>query len=258
MDRPDRGTAPVLRTLELSTGHGRQVVSQGINLEIASGQVLCLLGPNGCGKTTLFRTLLGLLAPLAGQVLVQEQPIQGWTRAEFAHRVGYVPQAQSGVFAFEVLDMVLMGRAARLSALSGPSRSDRALALACMQRLGIAGLATRRYTELSGGQRQLVLIARALAQEPALLIMDEPTAALDFGNQILVLEQIAALRAQGMAVLLSTHQPEHGLQIADCIALLGQGRMLDMGAPAEVATPRALAALYGVSEDAVAARLPRL
>jgi iron complex transport system ATP-binding protein len=130
------------------------------------------------------------------------------------------------------------------------------MALGCLEQLGIAHLALRPYTELSGGERQLVLIARALAQEPALLVMDEPTASLDFGNQIRVLEQSAALRARGLAVLLSTHQPEHALQVADRIALLGRGGLQACGAAEQVATPAALAALYGVSEAAVAARMP--
>jgi iron complex transport system ATP-binding protein len=181
-------------------------------------------------------------------VLVQGQPVQRWPRAEFARRVGYVPQAQNGVFAFSVLDMVLMGRAARLPALSQPSAADRAMALQCLERLGMAHLAPRRYTELSGGERQLVLIARALAQEPLLLVMDEPAASLDFGNQIRVLAQVAALRSQGMAVLMSTHQPEHALRVADRIALLGQGKLLAVGAPQATATPSALAALYGISQ----------
>lgn len=242
----------VLELQALRTGHGRRVVSESVDLSIDAGEVLCLLGPNGCGKTTLFRTVLGLLPPLAGRVLVQGQAVQHWPRAEFACRVGYVPQAQAGVFAFEALDMVLMGRAARLPLLARPSAADKALALACMERLQIAHLAARRYTELSGGERQLVLIARALAQEPSLLVMDEPTASLDFGNQIRVLEQIAVLRAQGMAVLLSTHQPEHGLRVADRMALLGRGKLLAVGEPVAVATPGALAALYGVSETAIA------
>ncbi len=237
----------VLELQALRTGHGRSVVSESVDLSIGAGEVLCLLGPNGCGKTTLFRTVLGLLPPLAGRVLVQGQAVQHWPRAEFACRVGYVPQAQAGVFAFEALDMVLMGRAARLPLLARPSAADKAMALTCMERLQIAHLAARRYTELSGGERQLVLIARALAQEPALLVMDEPTASLDFGNQIRVLEQIAVLRAQGMAVLLSTHQPEHGLRVADRMALLGREKLLAVGAPAAVATPGSLAELYGVS-----------
>ena len=245
----------VLELQKLRTGHGRRVVSESVDLSIEAGEVLCLLGPNGCGKTTLLRTVLGLLPPLSGQVVVQGQPVQHWPRAEFARRVGYVPQAQAGVFAFEALDMVLMGRAARMGLLAKPSKADKALALACMERLQIAHLATRRYTELSGGERQLVLIARALAQEPVLLVMDEPTASLDFGNQIRVMEQIATLSAQGMAVLLSTHQPEHALRVATRIALLGRGQLEAVGEPRTVATPAALGRLYGVSEAAIAAHL---
>lgn len=246
---------PLLEARALAIGHAGVALGAPLALSLQAGEVVCLLGPNGCGKTTLFRTVLGLLPPLAGRVLVQGQPVQHWPRAEFARRVGYVPQAQAGVFAFEALDMVLMGRAARLPLLARPCGADRAMALACMERLQIAHLAARRYTELSGGERQLVLIARALAQEPALLVMDEPTASLDFGNQIRVLEQIAGLSAQGMAVLLSTHQPEHALRVATRIALLGRGRLQAVGEPRSVATPSALAALYGVSEAAIAAHL---
>ena len=247
--------SPVLQTRALAVGHGKRCVAQGLDFSLAAGEVLCLLGANGSGKTTLLRTLLGLLAPLAGAVQVQGQDVATWPRAAFARHVGYVPQAQAGLFPFTVLDMVLMGRAARLGRFSAPAQSDRAMAVQCLQTLGIAHLCASSYTAISGGERQLALIARALAQEPALLVMDEPTASLDFGNQIRVLEHIAHLRAGGMAVLMTTHQPEHALRIADRIALLGGGGLVAVGAPQATATPAALAALYGVSEDAVAASL---
>lgn len=246
---------PVLEACALDIGHGQRRVGQDISLAMAAGEVLCLLGPNGSGKTTLFRTLLGLLAPLAGEVRVLGEPVAAWSRSAFAHHVGYVPQAHAGIFPFSVEDVVLMGRAARIGRFATPSTHDRDYALHCLQTLGIAHLRQRIYTAISGGERQLVLIARALAQEPVLLVMDEPTASLDFGNQIRVLETIAQLRQQGMAVLLSTHQPEHALRIADRIALLGGGRLVGVGAPAQTATPANLAALYGVRESAVAACL---
>ncbi|MHA7601089.1 ABC transporter ATP-binding protein [Alicycliphilus sp. T452] len=245
----------VLEAQSLSIGHGRRCVAQGLAFALAPGEVLCLLGANGSGKTTLLRTLLGLLPPLAGEVRCSGQSVAAWPRAAFARHVGYVPQAHAGLFPFTVEDVVLMGRAARVGRFSAPGAADRQAARQCLEMLGIAHLRASVYTAISGGERQLALIARALAQEPALLVMDEPTASLDFGNQIRVLEHIERLRAEGMAVLMTTHQPEHALRIADRIALLGGGRLQAIGAPRATATPAQLAALYGVSESAVAASL---
>ena len=246
------GTVPVLQAHALAVGHGTRRVATGVDFALQRGEVLCLLGPNGCGKTTLFRTLLGLLRPLEGTVRVAGTPVEHWARADFARHVGYVPQAHAGVFAYTVLDVVLMGRAARVGRFGAPSRQDREHALHCLATLGVAHLRARSYTAISGGERQLALIARALAQDPEVLLMDEPTASLDFGNQLRVLEHIAQLRAQGMAVLMTTHQPEHALRIADRMALLGGGRLVALGAPDATATPERLAQLYGVSAQAVA------
>ena len=245
----------VLEACALDIGHGKRCVGRDICFGLALGEVLCLLGPNGSGKTTLFRTLLGLLPALAGEVRVLGEPVTAWSRSAFARHVGYVPQAHAGIFPYTVEDVVLMGRTARIGRFAAPAQHDRESAQHCLQTLGIAHLRERIYTAISGGERQLVLIARALAQEPVLLVMDEPTASLDFGNKIRVLETISQLRRQGMAVLLSTHQPEHALRIADRIALLGDGRLLGVGAPTQIATPANLAALYGVKESAVAACL---
>lgn len=247
---------PVIQARALCVGYGRRQVGADISIEVARGQVLCLLGPNGSGKTTLFKTLLGLLPPLSGQVLMLGQPVAGWSRNAFARHVGYVPQAHEGMFPFTVEEVVLMGRAAHVGRFAAPSRHDRQMAAHGLETLGIAHLAQRIYTAISGGERQLVLLARALAQEPALLVMDEPTASLDFGNQIRVLEHIAQLRHQGITVLMSTHQPQHALRIADRIVLLADGRIAGFGPPATTATPRALAELYGVTEQAVVASLP--
>lgn len=247
---------PILQARALCVGYRGRPVGADIALELGRGQALCLLGPNGSGKTTLFRTLLGLLPPLSGEILVDGRPLAGWPRAAFARQVGYVPQAHAGLFPFTVTEVVLMGRAARIGRFAAPSARDRQIAARCLESLGIGHLARRVYTAVSGGERQLALIARALAQEPALLVMDEPTASLDFGNQLRVLEHIGRLRGDGIAVLLSTHQPEHALRVADRIALLAHGRIAACGAAAEVATPARLAALYGVPEAAVAALLP--
>lgn len=252
----NNATEHAIEARALAVGYGSRQVSADISLAIAAGEVLCLLGPNGCGKTTLFKTLLGLLPPQAGEVRIFGQPITGWSRAAFARLVGYVPQAHAGIFPFTVEDIVLMGRTARIGRFAAPSRHDREISAGCLEILGIVHLRQRIYTTISGGERQLALIARALAQQPVLLVMDEPTASLDFGNQIRVLEHIGHLRAQGIAVLMSTHQPEHALRVADRIALLAPGCIVGIGAAAEIATPANLATLYGVAESAVVGCLP--
>ena len=246
---------PILQTRSLCIGYDNRTVGSDIELAVQRGEILCLLGPNGGGKTTLFKTLLGLLPPLSGEVTVLGQPVGNWSRTAFAQQVGYVPQAHESLFAFTVEEVVLMGRTARIGPFAAPSGNDRDVANACLAMLGIVHLRQRIYSAISGGERQLALIARALAQEPSLLVMDEPTASLDFGNQLRVLEHIARLRNEGIGILLSTHQPEHALRCADRIALLANGRIVANGLPAVTATPRHLAAIYGVPEEVVAAVL---
>lgn len=236
----------VVRALDLAVGHGARRVAAGLSFDVRRGEILCLLGPNGSGKTTLFKTLLGLLPPLAGRLLVAGRPIGDCPRAELAKRVAYVPQAHVGVFPYTVEQIVLMGRAAHVGRFSLPSKADREIAAGSLDAVGLADQAGRRYTEISGGQRQLALIARALAQQAEILIMDEPTASLDFGNQVRVLERIGHLKAQGMGIFLSTHQPDHALQIADRIALIREGGLHGPGRAGDVATAARLAWLYGL------------
>ena len=172
----------ILELRGLSCGYGRRKVLSDVNLSVA-GENLCLLGPNGVGKTTLFRTILGAIEPMGGEVLVDGKSIVAQSRRQRARLMAYVPQAHTAPFPFHVIDVVLTGRTAHISLTSAPSRHDEEVARAALERMGIADLDDRPYTELSGGERQLVLIARALAQEPRVLIMDEPSSHLDFGNQ---------------------------------------------------------------------------
>jgi iron complex transport system ATP-binding protein len=236
----------VLRAQSLSFGFPGRTIGAGIDFAVSSGEVLCILGPNGGGKTTLLRTLLGLLPPHAGRVLLEDKVIHGLSRVEIARAIGYVPQAHAGAFAYTVRSMVLMGRTAHMGLFSTPSGADREAALRAIETLGIRALAERAFTEISGGERQLTLIARALAQESRVLVMDEPTSSLDFGNQVRVLGHVRRLAAQGIAVLMSSHQPDHALQCADRALLLGEGRPLELGAPRDVIRPDTLKRLYGV------------
>lgn len=236
----------MLRASNLAFGFPGRTIGADIDFMLAPGEVLCLLGPNGGGKTTLIRTLLGLLAPHSGSVVLENSPVHSMPRGEIARAIGYVPQAHAGAFAYSVREMVLMGRTAHMSLFAAPSARDREAALRAIDTLGIGHLAERAFTEISGGERQLALVARALAQEPRVLIMDEPTSSLDFGNQVRVLGHIRRLAAQGMAVLMSSHQPDHALQCADRALLLGDGRAIALGAPRDVIQPESLKRLYGV------------
>jgi len=235
-----------LATKGLAIGYGARRVGEGIDLALGPSETLCLLGPNGCGKTTLFRTLLGLIPALAGRVELDGTDMAHRSRADIARRIAYVPQAQVSAFPFTVREMVLMGRAARLDLLSAPSRADKDIAETALARLGIAHLAARIFTEISGGERQLALIARALTQEASILVMDEPTASLDFGNQVRVLEQMRALSRSGQAIIFATHDPDHAFLCADRVALMHEGRMIALGTPEETVTAAHLKTIYGV------------
>jgi iron complex transport system ATP-binding protein len=229
----------------LAFGYGDRVIGRDVRFTLEGGEVLAVLGPNGGGKTTRVKTVLRLLEPRAGQVRVDGEPIAAWPRRRVARVFGYVPQAQLGLFPFTVRELVLMGRTAHLGAFATPSPRDRAVVDEALVTLGIAPLAERPYTEVSGGERQLALIARALAQEPRILVMDEPTASLDFGNQVRVLDEARAPARRGIAVVLSTHDPDQAFLCADRAAILRAGTLARVGPPAEVITPESLYATYG-------------
>jgi iron complex transport system ATP-binding protein len=235
-----------LEARHLDFGYRGKRVGSDVSLSLEAGEVLCLLGPNGSGKTTLFKTLLGLLPAQGGEVLIDEVDLTMRARDEIARLVSYVPQAHAAFFPFTVEEVVLMGRTAHLGVFSSPSRRDREAALAAIARMRIEHLAGSIYTRISGGERQLTLIARALAQDAKIVVMDEPTANLDFGNQVRVLEHIQALARAGMGVLLSTHDPDHVFICADRVAMLHEGRLARLGAPAATVTPESLREIYGV------------
>lgn len=230
----------------LAIGYGTTQIAAGIDLSIVPGEILCLLGPNAAGKTTLFKTLLGLIPALGGRVEIGGRPLADLSRAALARAVAYVPQTQVMEFAYTVLDLVLMGRTAHLGPFAAPGAIDLDRARAALDELGILDLADREANRLSGGQRQLCLIARALAQDAPVMVMDEPTASLDLGNRFLVLARVQALRERGFGVIFSTHDPDQARELATRVAVIADHRLAAYGPPEDTLTAATLSEVYGV------------
>jgi iron complex transport system ATP-binding protein len=228
---------------------GRGVL-RGVDLTVRPGEVLSLLGANGAGKTTLLRLLLGLSAPSAGRICLNGQPLGGYRRRELARHLAYVPQTHTTPFPYTVRDIVMLGRLPYTGLTRSPSHRDHEAVAETLDRLGIHHLVERPYTEVSGGERQLALIARALAQGARVLVMDEPVSGLDYGNQLRFLEHLRCLAATGYSVIKATHHPEHALLAATRVALLCEGTIVRDGPPAEVVTPMTIRQLYGVEVTA--------
>ncbi|MCW2285813.1 iron complex transport system ATP-binding protein [Rhodoblastus acidophilus] len=228
-------------------------VLDGATLAFGPGEIVSLLGANGSGKTTLLRLMLGFLRPEAGTVALEGRELRAWSRRDIARKVAYVAQNHVAPFPYRVRDVVLLGRLPRAGWLTPVTSHDFASADALLDQLGILTLAERSYTEVSGGERQLVLIARALAQGASLLVMDEPMAGLDYGAQIRLMRLLQELKRKGLGVLLSTHHPEHAFWASDAIALLEQGRIAVNGAPRDVLDAEAIERLYRVKVSALAA-----
>lgn len=235
-----------LEVRKLSYSYGARRVLDALDLELGEGELVALLGPNGVGKTTLFKCVLAMLRGYSGNILLDGRDVHSLSASELARRAAYIPQAHLPVFDYSVLEVVLMGAAAGRSPFSTPTAEDEAYAHSRLEALGIADLADRSYGRISGGERQLTLIARALAQRSHFLVMDEPTANLDFGNQVRVMEAIAGLAEEGYGILLSTHNPEQAFLWAGRAAVLREGRIEADGPPRSVLTEAVLQRLYGV------------
>lgn len=241
----------ILNIEDVSCGYGLDPpVVDHISMTIHSGEIWCILGPNGVGKTTFFKSILGFLRLKSGHIHINDQDILSWNQKRKAQVIGYVPQAQNNPFPFSVEDVVLMGRTSYLNTLGSPGKQDVEIANKNINMLGIEHLKNKRYTELSGGERQMVLIARALTQEPDILIMDEPTSNLDFGNQVRVLKHIAALSKKGLAILMTSHFPDHAFLCASKVALFQQHRFI-VGNAEDIVTEANLRQAYGVNVQIV-------
>jgi len=231
-------------------GHHQQSdVLTDIGMTLRAGEVVSLLGANGSGKSTLLRLLLGFLAPATGRMQLLGRDYNSWRRVELAKVMAYVPQSQQVPFPYRVWDLVAMGRVAQRGIYQAYRSEDRESVNQVLERLGIRHLSERVYNELSGGQQQLCLIARALVQQPQILLLDEPVTGLDYGNQWRLLSLIRQLADSGMAVIKTSHYPDHVVGISDRVLVLKQGRIQVQGKPQDVITARTLHDIYQLQVD---------
>jgi iron complex transport system ATP-binding protein len=237
----------MLSAQNLRIGYVDRVLASDISFTLDDGEVIAILGPNGSGKTTLFRTLLGLVPALQGSAILNGCAIAELAPSAIARLVAYVPQVSANFTNFSVVEVVQMARAPHLAWYASPGAKDRAIAANALTELNIGDFAEREFSELSGGERQLVMIARALASEAKILLMDEPTASLDFGNQFLLLDEIAKLKARGVSVIFTTHHPDHALRIADRTLTIARDGEVKIGNTKTLLNADSLTALYGIS-----------
>jgi iron complex transport system ATP-binding protein len=241
----------MLNAQNLSIGYSGRMLAADISFTLADGEVIAILGPNGCGKTTLFRTLLGMLPALHGTTLVNGRAIAALTPNILARLIAYVPQISTSFANFSVMEVVEMARTPHLAWYSSPGAKDRAIANGALEELNIGDFAEREFSELSGGEQQLVMIARALASEAKILLMDEPTASLDFGNQFLILDEIAKLKSRGVSVIFTTHDPGHAFRIADRTLTIARSGQIEIGPTSAVLNSASLTVLYGIGIDLI-------
>lgn len=234
-----------VRDVSLAYGQGPIIVDNA-SFTLAEGETMTILGPNGAGKSTLLNSLIGLHSLVSGEVLLCGATLGKQSARDIARTVAYVRQQQSLAFSFEVLDFVVMGRAPRLGTFARPKSDDYDSAMAALETMGVANLAHRPYSDISGGQRQQVVIARAIAQEPKVILLDEPTAHLDFGNQIRTLELARRLSASGYAVVMTTHDPNHAILMGGKTAILDRSGHLFVGSSTDMLTEDRLSELYRV------------
>ncbi|MBQ2653725.1 MAG: ABC transporter ATP-binding protein [Methanobrevibacter sp.] len=230
----------------ISFSYDGEEIFSDISFSIDKGDVLCILGPNGTGKTTLIKCLNGLHEINSGEILINGNNIKKLSFREISKHIGYIPQSHVPSFPFKVLDVVVMGRAPYLNLTDSPKKEDIEIAENALKTLGIEYLKDKEYTNLSGGERQLVFLARILCQQPDILILDEPTSHLDFGNQIKLLEIIDNLAKSGLSIIMSSHFPDHAFLSSNKVAIMKNKKFIDFGSPDDVVTEDNLKKAYSI------------
>ncbi len=231
---------------DLEFSYGKKKILKGLDFEINSSDIISILGPNGCGKTTLLKILLGFLKPSKGEVYFNNKPISKIKPKEFFQRVAYIPQIHDGAFGYLVKDIVMMGRMPYKSLFSNYNEEDRKISMSALEILGIQNLKDEIYTTLSGGQRQLVLIARAITQQADIFIMDEPVNGLDFGNQYKLLNKIKELSKKDLTFIKTSHYPDHVFFVSNEAIFLNEGKILDKGDPHTIIKEENIETVYKI------------
>lgn len=234
---------------KISFSYGGHNVLKEVSFSAREGDFLAVLGPNGVGKSTLFRCILGIISSYKGSIKIDGTDIRSLSKREMARRIAYIPQIHRPTFGYTVLDTVLMGTARQVGTFSQPKKHQLEIAWDAMGQLGIEALADRNFAHLSGGEQQLVLVARAIAQQADILVMDEPTSSLDYGNQLRVLQKVKGLSERGYTVLLSTHNPQHVLTFAEGLLALADGCVAAFGKPEDTMTAELMRKLYNINVD---------
>jgi len=239
----------LIQAENITFGYSGKTVLHDVSFSIRKGEIVSLLGPNGCGKTTLIKVLLGLYRLKSGKVRFEGREISSINQKAFARCIAYVPQVHRAPFAYRVLDVVLMGRMPHKTFFARYNAHDVSLARKALEKLSISHLEDRPYTEISGGERQLALIARAMTQGAHTFVFDEPANGLDYGNQIRLLEELISLSREGYTFVKSTHFPDHALWVANRVIMLKQGSIIANGTSDETVTSQNLYSLYGREVD---------
>lgn len=241
-------------SLEINNLHfsyGERKVLDGISFGLEAGSFVCLLGANGSGKSTLFSCILQFLSKYEGSIKLNGEELSELSTRERAEQIAYIPQSHIPVFNFNCLEVVLMATQSKGSIFYVPDEKAEKTASEALRRVGLAGFEDRGYARISGGERQLVLIARALAQGSKFLIMDEPTSSLDYGNQMRILSMVRELVDGGYTVFLSTHHPDQALLFSDQVILLHKGKIMSQGRADEVLSSENLSIIYGLDVELV-------
>lgn len=236
----------MFKVKNLSCGYKDKTILKDVSFTAEKGDIVCILGKNGSGKSTLIKTIVGLINPFEGEILINEEDIKSWPWSEKAKVISYIPQTFSSMFQYKGIDIVLMGRTSYIGFSSAPSKEDEKIAEESMEKLNILHLKDRIYSQMSGGERQLVKIAQALAQESKIIIMDEPTNNLDFGNQGIMLNYLKRCADMGITIIMATHFPEQALAYGTKALLVNHGKVVEIDNPNKSLTEAELQDLYGV------------